>query len=111
MKEIKLGQGEKKLGFGFMRLPHVGDEIDMEQLKAMVDIYLKRGFTYFDTAYNYHDGKSECYLKEALVDRYPRESFQVTSKLPMFLINKAEAQEVHHLLLRRMIPYQLGCIC
>ena len=41
---------EKKLGFGLMRLPMIGDEIDMEQVKAMVDTFMAKGFTYFDNA-------------------------------------------------------------
>lgn len=72
----------KKLGFGLMRLPMKGDEVDMEQTKQMVDLFLEKGFTYFDTAYGYLDGKSEEAAKEALVDRYPRERFQLATKLP-----------------------------
>lgn len=49
----------KKLGFGLMRLPMLGDEVDIEQVKQMVDLFLERGFTYFDTAYGYIGGKSE----------------------------------------------------
>jgi predicted aldo/keto reductase-like oxidoreductase len=87
----------KKLGFGCMRLPLLDAEkqtsVDVEQFKKMVDIFLKRGFTYFDTAYVYHNGKSETALKEALVKRYPRASFTITDKMPMFLVNKAEDLE------------------
>ncbi len=77
-----LGQAIKKLGFGLMRLPMIDDEIDLEQTKEMVDLFLNDGFTYFDTAYGYNNGKSEAVAKLALVDRYPRESFQLASKLP-----------------------------
>ena len=70
---------EKKLGFGLMRLPIVpggGDaDIDIEQLKKMVDLFIEKGFTYFDTAWMYNGFASENAAKEALVDRYPRESF------------------------------------
>ena len=69
----------KKLGFGLMRLPKCGDEIDIEQTKAMVDKFISSGFTYFDTAYVY--GGSEEATKKALVDRYPRESYQLATKL------------------------------
>lgn len=87
----------KKLGFGCMRLP-VHDEndpasIDMTQVCQMVDAFLERGFTYFDTAYMYHNFKSECAVKEALVQRHPRESFQLASKLPTMHLKKAEDQE------------------
>lgn len=77
-----LGNGIKKLGFGLMRLPMLGENVDIEQTKQMVDLFLKKGFTYFDTAYGYLNGKSEMAIKEALIDRYPRESFQLATKLP-----------------------------
>ena len=71
----------KKLGFGCMRLPMVGDEVDLEQFKAMVDHYLAAGFRYFDTAHGYISGKSEPALRQALVERYPREDYIFTNKL------------------------------
>jgi predicted aldo/keto reductase-like oxidoreductase len=77
-----LGKDIPKLGFGLMRLPMRGDAIDIEQTKAMVDKFLAAGFTYFDTAYVYNDGKSEEAAKIALIDRYPREKFQFATKLP-----------------------------
>ena len=82
----------KKLGFGLMRLPLVNPDdqtsIDMECFKAMADRFIERGFTYFDTAYPYHGGKSEEALREAVVKRYPRETFTVTSKLPVWAIKE-----------------------
>ncbi len=75
----------KKLGFGLMRLPQNGDKIDIEQTKIMVDEFLEKGFTYFDTAYVYgENGASEKASKAALVDRYPREKYQLASKLPIW---------------------------
>jgi predicted aldo/keto reductase-like oxidoreductase len=79
----------KKLGFGTMRLPVIdGDtaKIDLEKFSQMVDLFLERGFTYFDTSYVYHGGMSESALKTALVDRYPRDRFTITTKLPVFLL-------------------------
>jgi predicted aldo/keto reductase-like oxidoreductase len=76
-----LGNDIPKLGFGLMRLPMLGVEIDIEQTKAMVDKFLAAGFTYFDTAFNYINGKSEEAAKIALIDRYPREKFQFATKL------------------------------
>ena len=84
MAEKYLGESIKNLGFGLMRLPMKGDEIDMEQTKRMVDAFMAKGFTYFDTAYVYIGGKSEVALKEAVVDRYPRDSFQCATKLPLW---------------------------
>jgi predicted aldo/keto reductase-like oxidoreductase len=76
-----LGKDLPKLGFGLMRLPTLGAEIDIEQVKTMVDKFLAAGFTYFDTAYVYNNGKSEEAAKIALIDRYPRERFQFATKL------------------------------
>lgn len=84
MADSYLGESIKKLGFGLMRLPMNGDEIDMDQTKKMVDTFMSKGFTYFDTAYVYIGGKSEVALKEAVVDRYPRDSFQCATKLPLW---------------------------
>lgn len=83
MNEKYLGEHMPKLGFGFMRLPMIGEEIDVESLKLMADRFLENGFTYFDTAYIYVNQKAEGALKEVLVDRHPRDSFQLTSKLPL----------------------------
>lgn len=73
-----LGEEIKKLGFGLMRLPQKDGEIDVEQTKTMVDMFLKEGFTYFDTAWAYNG--SEDVIRQALVERYPRESFQLATK-------------------------------
>lgn len=73
-----LGEEIKKLGFGLMRLPHNEGGIDIEQTKTMVDMFMEAGFTYFDTAWAY--GGSEAAIKQALVDRYPRESYQLATK-------------------------------
>ena len=75
----------KKLGFGLMRLPltdAINDStIDIEQTKQMVDLFLERGFTYFDTAWMYCGFNSENAVREALVSRYPRDRFTLTTKL------------------------------
>ena len=75
-----------KFGFGFLRLPHMDPndpaDVDLETTKQMVDLYLQRGFRYFDTAYTYLNGKSEEALRLALVQRYPRQAFLIADKLP-----------------------------
>lgn len=75
----------KKLGFGLMRLPSLDpndpSKIDLEQTKQMVDTFLERGFTYFDTAWMYCGFQSENATKEVLVDRHPRDSFTLATKL------------------------------
>lgn len=84
----------KKLGFGFMRLPLLNEDdpksIDLNQVCQMVDQFLERGFTYCDTAYMYHNFQSEKFVKKALVDRHPRNSFTLTSKLPLMFIKCKE---------------------
>lgn len=78
-------ESKKKLGFGLMRLPLLdandAGSIDIEQMKKMVDTFMERGFTYFDTAWMYCAFQSEHAVKEALVDRYPRESYTLATKL------------------------------
>ena len=74
-----LSLGIRKLGFGLMRLPRTGDEIDVPQTKRMVDRFLEAGCTYFDTAWAY--GGSEEATREALVRRHPRDSFLLATKL------------------------------
>jgi predicted aldo/keto reductase-like oxidoreductase len=87
----------KKLGFGLMRLPSLNPDdpsaIDMEQLKKMVDTFLERGFTYFDTAWMYCGFKSENAAKEALVDRHPRDSFTLATKLHAGFIKTKEDRD------------------
>lgn len=80
----------KKLGFGLMRLPMAGKEIDIKQVEQMVDRFMEAGFTYFDTAYVYHNGLSEGIAKEAIVKRYPRESFQLATKMPLWEVKQPE---------------------
>lgn len=72
---------KKNFGFGCMRLPMNGDEVDLEQTKQMVDTFLEQGFNYFDTAHGYLQGKSEKALKECLTSRYPRDRYLLTDKL------------------------------
>ena len=90
------GDNIPKLGFGLMRLPMLGEEIDLEQTITMVDKFMAKGFTYFDTAYVYINGKSEVAAREALVKRYPRESFQLATKLPLWdnVENEADMQRI-----------------
>lgn len=90
--EKQMFEGIKKnFGFGFMRLPMIGEEVDMEQTIQMVDTFMKAGFNYFDTAHGYISEKSEIALRESLVKRYPRESYILTDKLsPNYFDNKED---------------------
>lgn len=81
----------KKLGFGLMRLPVLngkGDDIDLESVAKMADHFLQQGFTYFDTAYPYHNGFSERAVRKVLVERHPRESFLLADKMPVYKLNE-----------------------
>ncbi|MCQ2543109.1 MAG: aldo/keto reductase [Lachnospiraceae bacterium] len=90
--------GNKILGFGLMRLPltnpDVPSSIDIDLLCQMVDKYLENGFTYFDTAWMYMDHTSENAVKTCIVDRYPRDSFTITSKMPAYMINSFEDRDI-----------------
>lgn len=96
----------KKLGFGLMRLPSLDPEdpskIDIEQTKQMVDTFLERGFTYFDTAWMYCGFQSENATKEFLVDRHPRDSYTLATKLHAgFLQTKEDRDRIFNEQLRK----------
>lgn len=80
----------KKLGFGVMRLPKMGEEVDIPAVTAMVDAFMEAGFNYFDTARPYLSGESEKAIKTCLADRYPRESFILVDKLSNSCFEKEE---------------------
>ena len=82
------GKETPKLGFGLMRLPHKGFGMDAEQVKQMVDLFMDAGFTYFDTAFIYPG--SEKTIRKALVERYPRDSYTLATKMNAFLLAPTE---------------------
>lgn len=82
------GKETPKLGFGLMRLPKKGLHTDIEQVKHMVDLFMEAGFTYFDTAYVYMG--SEAAIRKALVERYPRESYTLATKLNAMMMAPTE---------------------
>ena len=77
-------------GFGCMRLPMNGTEVDYDETNKMIDTFLANGFNYFDTAHGYIDGKSEIALRECLVKRYPREDYILVDKLTTYYFEKEE---------------------
>lgn len=88
----------QKLGFGLMRLPLLNSEdpksIDLAQVSQMVDEFISNGFTYFDTAYMYHNQESERAVKKCLTSRYPRDKYLLASKLPsMYLTSEADNEK------------------
>ncbi len=87
----------KKLGFGLMRMPTLDKSnpanVDVEQVKKMVDLFMEKGFTYFDTAIMYNGFASQSVAKTALVDRYPRDSFTLATKLHAGFFNSFEERD------------------
>ncbi len=87
----------KKLGFGLMRLPKTDPErpesIDLNGFREMTDRFLDRGYTYFDTAYMYHNNESERAVKSVLTSRIPRDFYLLATKLPTMKLETAEDME------------------
>ena len=93
-----LRENIKKLGFGLMRLPKLeGDVIDIEQTKKMVDLFMDAGFTYFDTAWAY--AGSEDAIRQALVERYPRENSSLLQRTQHGSTARQEKKQLHSLTL------------
>jgi predicted aldo/keto reductase-like oxidoreductase len=92
------------LGFGCMRLPLKGNgegDIDKEKAQEMVDYAISYGINYFDSAYMYHEGKSELFIGEALA-KYPRNSFNLATKMPvMFVHSEADVERIFQEQLKR----------
>ena len=85
------------LGMGLMRLPLLDENdftnIDYEQVNQMVDAYMDAGFNHFDTAFVYHEGVGEDAFKKCVVERYPRDSYKIATKLPLFVITEESQLE------------------
>ena len=102
---------KSKFGFGCMRLPQTDKNdptaIDQELFNEMVDIYMEKGFNYFDTSYAYHNGMSEVAIRKAVVERYPRESYRICDKMPTWALTCEEDNEkfVNEMLERLGIDY------
>ena len=91
--EIKMDY-KSKFGFGCMRLPLTDENdptaIDQKLFNEMVDLYMENGFNYFDTSFAYHNGTSEEAIRKAVVERYPRESYQICDKMPTWALTSRE---------------------
>ena len=93
-----MAQGRKvDFGFGCMRLPVLQadqpDSFDYEKIEQLFDAFLKKGFTYFDTAYTYHGYHAEEAVRKALTERYPRDSFRLATKMPLRDFRDADDME------------------
>lgn len=100
------GKPIKRLGFGFMRLPTLDDgSIDILQVQEMVDLYLSRGYCYFDTAFGYHKQKSEAALRDTLVQRHSRQDYLLATKLPAWkhtVRSKDDAKAIFYTQMERL---------
>lgn len=102
---------KSKFGFGCMRLPQTDEndptKIDQELFNKMVDIYMEKGYNYFDTSYAYHNGASEVAIRKAVVERYPRESYRICDKMPTWALTCEEDNDkfVNEMLERLGIDY------
>ena len=102
---------KSKFGFGCMRLPLTDKNdptsINQDLFNEMVDIYMEKGYNYFDTSYAYHNGMSEVAIRKAVVERYPRESFRICDKMPTWALTCEEDNEkfVNEMLERLGIDY------
>ncbi len=94
MKEIpSLGVTLSRLGLGVMRLPEKDGRIDYDESVKYVDMLYEAGVNYYDTAYFYHNEQSEPFVRRALVERYPRDSYYVATKLPGHLCKEPADME------------------
>ncbi|WP_458405914.1 aldo/keto reductase [Methanobrevibacter sp.] len=102
---------KSKFGFGCMRLPLTNKDdatsVNQKLFNEMVDKYMENGSNYFDTSYAYHNGTSETAIKKAVVERYPRESFQICDKIPTWALKSEQDNEkfVNEMLERLGIEY------
>lgn len=89
----------KKLGFGLMRLPQTDPadpkSIDLAACEKMADEFIRRGFTYFDTAWMYHEMTSEISTKKFLVERHPRETYTLATKMHSSYFNTEEERDAY----------------
>ncbi len=87
----------KRLGMGCLRLPLLDENdqmsIDYETLEKNIDLFMANGYNYYDTSYIYHGELSEVALGKALVDRYPRDSFLLSTKMPIKFMKQKEDME------------------
>jgi len=87
-RTIQNGETVSRLGMGLMRLPEKGGVIDYATAEKMVDVLMDKGVTYYDTAYFYHSGNSEAFAAKALRARFPRDSFNIATKMPLGEVEK-----------------------
>lgn len=98
------------LGFGFMRLPRIGNKangkIDFEKSKRLVKIAYEQGINYYDTAYLYLNGDSERILGEAITKLQIRDKVNIANKLPLYYVRQSSDMDKYlNISLERMKTY------
>ncbi len=78
------------LGYGCMRFPSKGVNIDKDEAIKQMKYAFDEGVNYYDTAYPYHAGKSEVVLGEFIKKYNIRNKVYIADKLPTFMVNKKE---------------------
>ena len=88
-----------KLGFGLMRLPQTNPDdagsIDIPECERMADVFIDQGFTYFDTAWMYHNKESEPATKKFLVERHERSEYTLATKMHAGFFNTEEERDAY----------------
>ena len=88
-----------KLGFGLMRLPQTNPDdagsIDIPECERMADAFIDQGFTYFDTAWMYHNKESEPATKKFLVERHERSEYTLATKMHAGFFNTEEERDAY----------------
>lgn len=92
MQEKIRKSNKPELGFGFMRLPLNGGNVDINEVRKLVDFFMGNKFSWFDTAAPYHFGKSEEVLRKVLVERFPRDQFKIADKLTQNMLSSVTPQ-------------------
>ncbi len=88
-----MSESYPELGFGIMRFPCVGGYIDVRKAEKVIEEYMKGKFCYFDVHPAYINGMSQNILRKLVVEKYPRESYQIANKMPYYGINEYEDYE------------------
>lgn len=84
-----LGKEISRLGYGGMRFPKNGDEVDMDAAVQLLRKAYEMGINYFDTAMVYHKGESEKIFGKAF-EPYPRDSYLIADKMSIWLCSDEE---------------------
>ncbi len=86
----KTGDEISLLGFGCMRLPTKMGQIDVLESVSMIKYAIQNGVNYLDTAYPYHNFKSESFLGEYILNQDFAKGVKVATKMPVYLVRKYE---------------------